>query len=155
MGKIDITVPDIGDVESVEVIEVLVANGDNVAVEDSLITVESDKASMEIPAAASGVIETISVEVGASVKAGDVIGSMIAQDGAGDSPAETSEPVAEVAPAVETAVVEPAETNTPAQPATAQPATAQPATAMTAAILRCYPGTRKPFGQALCTAPRG
>ena len=48
--SIDITVPDLGDSESVEVIELLVAVGDEVAVDDSLITLESDKASMEVPA---------------------------------------------------------------------------------------------------------
>jgi len=50
MTTVDLIVPDIGDVDSVEVIEVLVSDGDSIAVDDSLITVESDKASMEIPA---------------------------------------------------------------------------------------------------------
>lgn len=85
MSSVNIEIPDIGDVDSVEVIEVLVANGDSVAVEDSLITVESDKASMEIPAAVAGVIENISVSVGSMVKAGDVIGTIIAQAGTADA----------------------------------------------------------------------
>ena len=54
MKLIEITVPDIGDFAEVEVIEVLVQPGDDVAVEQSLVTVESDKASMEIPSAAAG-----------------------------------------------------------------------------------------------------
>ena len=59
-----IKVPDIGDVDDVEVIEVLVAVGDTVALEDSLITVESDKASMEIPAPAAGVVTSLIVKTG-------------------------------------------------------------------------------------------
>ncbi len=74
MSTVDIIVPDIGDVESVEVIEILVSAGDSVAIDDSLLTVESDKASMEIPAAQSGVITSIDVEIGSQVKAGDRIG---------------------------------------------------------------------------------
>lgn len=73
---IDITIPDIGDVDSVEIIEILVSAGDAVAVDDSLITLESDKASMEVPAAAAGVIKSITVEVGATVAAGAVIGTL-------------------------------------------------------------------------------
>ncbi len=111
MSTVNIVVPDIGDVDSVEVIEVLVANGDNVAVEDSLITVESDKASMEIPAEVSGVIENISVSVGATVKAGDVIGTMTTL-GAAASPGNDSgsvdiEPLAESAAEPATKPAEP------------------------------------------------
>ena len=75
-GSINITVPDIGDAEDVQVIEILVSAGDQVVVDDSLITLESDKASMEIPATVAGVIDTISVAIGDSVNTGDVIGSM-------------------------------------------------------------------------------
>lgn len=73
---IDITIPDIGDVDSVEIIEILVNVGDAVAVDDSLVTLESDKASMEVPAAAAGVIKSIDVDVGATVAAGAVIGKL-------------------------------------------------------------------------------
>lgn len=73
---IDIVVPDIGDSENVEVIELLVNAGDQIAIDDSLLTLESDKASMEIPATANGVIESLSVTVGDTVNAGDVIGKM-------------------------------------------------------------------------------
>jgi len=68
-----IKVPDIGDVEDVEVIEVLVSVGDTVAVEDSLITVESDKASMEIPAPKAGVITSLHVNPGDRIAAGSDI----------------------------------------------------------------------------------
>lgn len=80
---IDVVIPDIGDFDSVEVIEVLVKVGDTVKADQSLITVESDKASMEIPAAQAGVIKSISVKVGDKVKQG----SAIMQMEAGDSPA--------------------------------------------------------------------
>lgn len=68
-----ITVPDIGDFDSVEIIEVLVAEGDSVQVEDSLITVESDKASMEIPSPESGVIKSLKMKVGDKISQGDAI----------------------------------------------------------------------------------
>jgi pyruvate dehydrogenase E2 component (dihydrolipoamide acetyltransferase) len=69
----EIRVPAIGDFDNVEVIEVLVAPGDIVDVEDTLITIESDKASMEIPSPAAGVIEKISVTVGERVSEGTLI----------------------------------------------------------------------------------
>ncbi len=68
-----IEVPDIGDFDSVEVIEILVKIGDTVKAEQSLITVESDKASMEIPTAVSGVIKSIAVKVGDKIKKGSVM----------------------------------------------------------------------------------
>jgi len=73
MSIITINVPDIGDFQDVEVIEVLVAVGDEVNQEDSLISVESDKASMEIPAPHSGVVKSISIKVGDLVSEGSAI----------------------------------------------------------------------------------
>ncbi|NLC36081.1 MAG: dihydrolipoamide acetyltransferase, partial [Alcaligenaceae bacterium] len=70
---IEIKVPDIGDVAEVDVIEVLVAEGDTVTQEQSLITVESDKASMEIPSTAAGVVKLLKVKVGDKVSEGSVI----------------------------------------------------------------------------------
>ena len=64
MSTIEVKVPDIGDFKEVEVIEVLVKAGDAIAVEQSLITVESDKASMEIPSSAAGVLKELKVKVG-------------------------------------------------------------------------------------------
>ncbi|MBT8083639.1 MAG: dihydrolipoamide acetyltransferase, partial [Woeseia sp.] len=72
----DIIIPDLGDFEDVEVIEVLVASGDTVAKEDGLITLETDKATMDVPAPADGVIDTITVSVGDRVNNGDKIGTM-------------------------------------------------------------------------------
>ncbi|MGB1187946.1 MAG: dihydrolipoyllysine-residue acetyltransferase [Cycloclasticus pugetii] len=70
---IDVAVPDIGDFDAVEVIEVLVSIGDSVEVEQALLTLESDKASMEIPSSAAGVVEEILVTVGDSVAEGTVV----------------------------------------------------------------------------------
>ncbi|SFV66252.1 Dihydrolipoamide acetyltransferase component of pyruvate dehydrogenase complex [hydrothermal vent metagenome] len=76
----DLVVPDIGDFDAVEVIEVLVSAGDSIEKEDSLITLESDKASMEIPSSFSGVIESVNVKIGDKVKQGDLIGRINAQE---------------------------------------------------------------------------
>ena len=73
---IDIVVPDLGDFENVEVIEVIVSSGDRVAREDGLVTIETDKASMDIPAPEDGVIEKLTIGVGDTVSTGDVIGQM-------------------------------------------------------------------------------
>ncbi len=70
---VQIKVPDIGDFKEVEVIEVLVAVGDTIKAEQSLITVESDKASMEIPASQGGVVKSIAVKVGDKVAEGAVV----------------------------------------------------------------------------------
>ena len=70
---IEIKVPDIGDFDEVEIIEVLVAEGDNVEVNQDIITLESDKAAMEIHSPADGVIKELKVAVGQKVKQGDVI----------------------------------------------------------------------------------
>ena len=76
----DIPVPDIGDFDEVEIIEVLISPGDTIAAEDSLITLESDKASMEIPAPEGGTVKEVKVEVGQKVKEGDTILSLEAED---------------------------------------------------------------------------
>lgn len=82
-----ITVPDIGDFTDVEIIEILVSVGDTVAQEDGLVTLETDKAAMDVPAPADGRIESLSVAVGDKVSEGDVIGEMSAS---GDAPAEAA-----------------------------------------------------------------
>ncbi|MFM2440789.1 MAG: hypothetical protein RLZZ349_516, partial [Pseudomonadota bacterium] len=76
----DILVPDIGNFDSVDVIEVLVKAGDSVAKEDSLITVESDKASMDIPSPFSGVVKEVKMKVGDKVAQGSLIITMDVSD---------------------------------------------------------------------------
>ncbi len=73
MSEVQVKVPDIGDFSEVAVIEVLVKPGDTVAVEQSLITVESDKASMEIPSSHAGVVKALAVKLGDKVSEGSVI----------------------------------------------------------------------------------
>jgi len=72
-NTIEITLPDIGDFKDVEVIEVLVSAGDNIGVDDSLITLESDKASMEIPSPYAGVVKEVKVRVGDTINQGDLL----------------------------------------------------------------------------------
>jgi pyruvate/2-oxoglutarate dehydrogenase complex dihydrolipoamide acyltransferase (E2) component len=76
MANIDIQVPDIGDFDEVAVIELLVKVGDTVAVDQGLITVESDKASMEIPSSHAGVVTSLKVKLGDKVKQGSVVLTM-------------------------------------------------------------------------------
>ena len=73
---IDIVVPDLGDFDNVEVIEVLVGAGDTVEREDGLVTVETDKASLDIPAPENGVIDKLTLGVGDKINTGDVIGQL-------------------------------------------------------------------------------
>ena len=70
---VEVKVPDIGDFDEVEIIEVLVAAGDTVAEEDSLITVESDKATMEIPSSHSGTVKEVKVKVGDKISEGGLV----------------------------------------------------------------------------------
>lgn len=103
----EVKVPDIGDFDQVDVIEVLVNVGDTIAVDQSLITVESDKASMEIPSDTAGVIKAVLVKVGDKVKQGSVILEVEAAEAHASAPkaatatqAVPAAPVATPAPAV-------------------------------------------------------
>jgi dihydrolipoamide dehydrogenase len=106
MALIDIKVPDIGDFKDVAVIEVLVKPGDTVKVEQSLITVESDKASMEIPSSAAGVVKEMKVKVGDRVGEGSVL--LALETGADVPAAATPAPAPAHAPAAAPAPAEPA-----------------------------------------------
>ncbi len=75
-GRIEVRVPDIGDFKDVAVIELLVKPGDSIKVEQSLFTVESDKASMEIPSPAAGVLKELKVKIGDTVNIGDLVAIM-------------------------------------------------------------------------------
>ena len=66
-------VPDIGDFEEVEVIEILVKQGDQIKINDPVVTIESDKSSVEIPSTISGKIEAVAVKVGDKVSKGDLL----------------------------------------------------------------------------------
>ncbi|MBQ0936841.1 dihydrolipoyl dehydrogenase [Ideonella paludis] len=96
MATIDVVVPDIGDFKDVGVIEVLVKPGDTVKVEQSLITVESDKASMEIPCSHAGVVKALKVAVGDKVNQGSVVLVLETADAA---PAPTPAPAVAAAQA--------------------------------------------------------
>ncbi|MCE2029550.1 dihydrolipoyllysine-residue acetyltransferase [Sessilibacter corallicola] len=94
MSSQTITVPDIGGAEGVEVIEICVAVGDTVEAEQSLIVIETDKATVDVPCPAAGKITDIKLSVGDKVSEGDVIGEL-----AGEGSAVAPEPAAEPAPA--------------------------------------------------------
>ncbi|MGO2134604.1 MAG: dihydrolipoyllysine-residue acetyltransferase [Marinobacter sp.] len=85
MSEQEIKVPDLGGADEVEVIELLVSAGDSVEAEDPLLTIETDKASVELPSPGAGKITKLTVKVGDKVKEGDVVGMMEASDGSGGS----------------------------------------------------------------------
>ncbi|MCB1746797.1 MAG: dihydrolipoamide acetyltransferase, partial [Gammaproteobacteria bacterium] len=96
MASIEIRVPDIGDFDQVDVIDVLVARGDRVAPEDPLITLESDKATMDVPSSAAGTVAEIHVAVGDQVGEGALIVTLeAAADNDGADDADGAEPPAE------------------------------------------------------------
>jgi len=82
MSEQQIKVPDIGDFAEVAVIEVLVKAGDKIKAEQSLITVESDKASMEIPSSHAGTVKAVAVKVGDKVSEGSVVLTLDVEEGA-------------------------------------------------------------------------
>ncbi len=91
MATIDIQIPDIGDFDEVTVIELLVKPGDSIQADQSLLTVESDKASMEIPSSHAGVVKEIKVKLGDKVKQGTVVLSLEAE-GAASAPVSEQKP---------------------------------------------------------------
>ena len=122
MALQDILVPDIGDFGEVEVIEVLVSVGDTIAEEDSLITVESDKASMEIPSSASGVVKEVKVSLEDMVSEGSVVVVIEASDAATEAvPAVEEKPAPEPEKAAETPVEVPKVKTAPVPEAPAKP----------------------------------
>jgi len=119
-GPVNVLVPDIGDFKDVAVIEVFVKPGDTITVEQSLITVESDKASMEIPSSAAGVLKELKVKVGDTVNIGDLLAVL---EGSAAAPvaapaaaqaAVAAAPAAVVAPATSSAASAHNPTATPA-----------------------------------------
>ena len=121
MSTIEVKVPDIGDFTDVPVIEVLVKPGDTVKVEDSLVTLESDKATMDVPAPAAGVVKSLAVKVGDKVSEGALLLTLETTAGEATAPPDAATGPASAAPSA---------------PATAKPAPAPqraPAAATTSA----------------------
>ena len=156
-GAIDVVVPDIGDFDEVAVIEVFVKPGDSVKVEQSLITVESDKASMEIPSSHAGVVTDLKVKVGDKVRQGTLIAVL---QGAGGAAA--TGPTAPVrAEPVETA--RPADgPSTSAGPAPAAVIAAHDPTAVKGALPHASPSIRRlarelgvPLAEVKGSGPKG
>jgi dihydrolipoamide dehydrogenase len=111
MSLIEVKVPDIGDFKEVEVIELMVKPGDTIKVDQSLVTVESDKASMEIPSSHAGVVKELKVKIGDKVAEGSLLLLLEAADAAASAPA--------AAPAPAAAAPTPAPAAAPAAPAPA------------------------------------
>jgi dihydrolipoamide dehydrogenase len=103
-NTLEVRVPNIGDFDAVEVIEVLVKVGDSVSVDQSLITVESDKASMEIPSSSAGTIAEIKVKIGDKVAEGSVVVLLAAQLAAA-APSGPSAPLAPLAPLAPSTII--------------------------------------------------
>ena len=126
----EVLVPDIGNFDSVDVIEILVKAGDTIAKDDSLITVESDKASMDIPAPFGGVVKEVKMKVGDKIAQGHLLLTLEAAEMASPeaSPVLASSPVAEKSgPEVPKAVIVEQAIPTPTRPAPEPPKQVQPA----------------------------
>lgn len=140
---IEVRVPDIGDFKDVAVIELLVKPGDTVALEQSLFTVESDKASMEIPSPAAGVIQELKIKIGDTVNIGDLVA--ILSGSASTSVAAAPVVAAPVAPVIAATPVAQAPAALPAadvSPVAAAPAAHQPSN-LTAGLPHASPSIRK------------
>jgi pyruvate dehydrogenase E2 component (dihydrolipoamide acetyltransferase) len=99
MALVEVKVPDIGDFKDVEIIELLVKPGDMVKAEQSLLTVESDKASMEIPSSHAGVVQELKVKLGDKVSEGSLVLVLDAAGGVAAAPTPAAAPVPAAAPA--------------------------------------------------------
>jgi pyruvate dehydrogenase E2 component (dihydrolipoamide acetyltransferase) len=170
-GAVDVVVPDIGDFDEVAVIEVFVKPGDAVKVEQSLITVESDKASMEIPSSHAGSVEAVLVGVGDKVSKGTAIVRLKGAGGAAAAPAPSAPPAAPASPVSGPAASTPAAS--PSQPAAAAPQQAaasapapvarhEPTTAPSSALPHASPSVRRyarelgvPLAEVKGSGPKG
>src|SRR5476649_2131584 len=133
-GPVEVKVPDIGDFKEVEVIEVMVKVGDTIKVDQSLLTVESDKASMEIPSSHAGVVKEVKIKVGDKVAMGSVVLVVEATGGAAAPAAAPAAPAA--APAVAAAP-------SPAPAAPAAVAAASQGSVQTGKLAHASPSIRK------------
>ncbi|MCY0858529.1 dihydrolipoyllysine-residue acetyltransferase [Cupriavidus sp. D39] len=135
-GPVEVKVPDIGDYDSVPVIEVHVKPGDTINAEDALVTLESDKATMDVPSPAAGVVKEVRIKVGDNVSEGTLI---LILEGAAGAPA--SAPAA-AAPAPAAVAPAPA-ASAPAPAPAAAPAAAAPAAGVTGTAAHASPSVRK------------
>jgi pyruvate dehydrogenase E2 component (dihydrolipoamide acetyltransferase) len=163
-GPIEVVVPDIGDFDEVSVIEVLVKAGDKVAAEQSLITVESDKASMEIPSSHAGVVQALKVKVGDKVSKGTAIATLQGASGATSASATAPAPTP-APPAAAAAAPAPAPAAAPGHSERTLPTAALPAhepTAPQGALPHASPTIRKlarelgvPLAEVKGSGPKG
>jgi dihydrolipoamide dehydrogenase len=133
MSTIEVKVPDIGDFKDVPIIEVFVKPGDAVKPEDPLVTLESDKATMDVPAPAAGTVKELRVKVGAKVSEGSVILTLETAEAATAKPAAPAQPAKSAAPS-QPAPSQAAKTTAPSAqaPAAGRPSTPPPAPAAAA-----------------------
>ncbi|EHN63764.1 dihydrolipoyllysine-residue acetyltransferase [Comamonas testosteroni] len=142
-STVDLKIPDIGDFKDVAVIEMLVKVGDTVAVEQSLFTVESDKASMEIPSPTAGTITALSIKLGDTVNIGDVVGQITVQGAApAAAPVQAAAPVAAPAQAAAPVAAAPVASAPVASASVAAPAH-NPTVAPSGQLPHASPSVRK------------
>jgi len=166
-GLVEVRIPDIGDFKDVSVIEVLVKPGDTIKVEQSLITVESDKASMEIPSSATGVLKELKLKIGDVVNIGDLVAMLEGAAGAGSpSPqpstqsGEAAKPAVASAPSPSPAAA--GEGGGEGSPAPAPVAPHDPTVAPSGSLPHASPSVRKfarelgvPLGEVKGQGPKG
>jgi dihydrolipoamide dehydrogenase len=140
MSTVEVRVPDLGDVKGVAVLDVLVKKGDKVAVEDPLISLESDKAAMDVPSPVAGVINSVEIKKGDAISSGTLI-AIVETDAAAPAKAASPAPAPAAGPA-------------PTKAASAAPASASaPAPAKAAAPTPAT--TPKPASKSVSAAPEG
>ncbi len=129
--EIEVRVPDIGDFEAVDVVEILVAPGDRVAIEDPLVSLESDKATMEVPSPVAGEVRAVKVALGDAVSEGSLLVVVAGSEAAEPAPAEAvaAPPPAPIEPSLESSEATAPAASSPASPPLARfahPAPAEP-----------------------------
>jgi pyruvate dehydrogenase E2 component (dihydrolipoamide acetyltransferase) len=156
-GLVNVTVPDIGDYKGVPVIEVHVKPGDVVEKEQSLVTLESDKATMDVPSSHAGVVKEVKVKVGESISEGDLV-VILESSSAGASPTAAASKAPTAAPAAVPQVSTPA----PVQSAPQASATRNESVSATGSISHASPSVRKyarelgvDVTRVIGTAPKG
>ena len=152
VGPIEVRVPDIGDFKDVAVIELLVKPGDTVKLEQSLFTVESDKASMEIPSPAAGVLKELKVKIGDTVNIGDLVAVLEGSAGNATAAVDPAAPAASSAPVPAAAEAEAAPPATAIASATV-PAIWKSAAARPYPLLHRRPTQRRLSAPSKCACP--